>query len=109
MSAPGGIDCDIHPSVPGIDALLPYMPEHWREIVQMRGVDELNPISYPARSPLTARPDWRPREGKPASSLEQIRARVPRSVRQRNRHLQSALRRADPVQRGHGGRVLPAR
>lgn len=73
MSAPGGIDCDIHPSVPGIDALLPYMPEPWREIVQMRGVDELNPISYPARAPLTARPDWRPREGKPAASLEQIR------------------------------------
>ncbi|HTU55104.1 MAG TPA: amidohydrolase family protein [Acetobacteraceae bacterium] len=73
MSAPGGIDCDIHPSVPGIDALLPYMPEPWREIVQMRGVDELNPISYPARSPLTARPDWRPERGKPAATLEQIR------------------------------------
>jgi uncharacterized protein len=34
----------------------------------------LNSISYPANSPLTARPDWRPAQGKPAGSLRQIRS-----------------------------------
>ncbi len=66
------IDCDIHPSIPGLKALLPYLPGHWREMVQIRGMDELNSISYPANSPLTARPDWRPETGKPAGSLQQI-------------------------------------
>ena len=37
-------------------------------------MDELNSISYPANSPLTARPDWRPAKGKPAATLEQMRA-----------------------------------
>ncbi|HUB48728.1 MAG TPA: amidohydrolase family protein [Acetobacteraceae bacterium] len=72
MTAFAPIDCDIHPSIPGLVALLPHMEEHWREIVQLRGIDELNSISYPARSPLTARPDWRPKTGKPAATLEQI-------------------------------------
>ena len=72
MNIPGAIDCDIHPSIPSIDALLPYMPDTWREIIQIRGIDELNSISYPARSPLTARPDWRPERGKPAATLAQI-------------------------------------
>ena len=70
---PGAIDCDIHPSVPGLNALLPYLEEHWREVVLTRGMDELNSMSYPANSPLTARPDWRPASGKPAATLAAIR------------------------------------
>jgi predicted TIM-barrel fold metal-dependent hydrolase len=72
--AHGLIDCDIHPSVPSLAALLPYLEEHWREMVVARGMDELNSISYPANSPLTARPDWRPSGGKPAASVDQVRA-----------------------------------
>jgi predicted TIM-barrel fold metal-dependent hydrolase len=67
------IDCDIHPSVPSLQALLPYLEDHWQEIVIARGMDELNSISYPANSPLTARPDWRPATGKPAATLDQVR------------------------------------
>ena len=71
----GGIDCDIHPAVPGLAALLPYMSEHWREQVQLRGVDELHSISYPNNAPLTCRPDWRPTDGSmPASTLARVRA-----------------------------------
>jgi uncharacterized protein len=70
----GPIDCDIHPSIPGLDALLPYLPVHWQEMVRVRGVGELNSISYPANAPITARPDWRPGTGKPAASLERIRS-----------------------------------
>jgi predicted TIM-barrel fold metal-dependent hydrolase len=72
MVLPGTIDCDIHPAVPSIQALLPYMDEPWRELVVVRGVDELNTISYPANSPLTCRPDWRG-TGRPASTLEAVR------------------------------------
>ncbi len=72
MHIPGAIDCDIHPSIPGIDALLPYLPDPWSDIIRIRGIDELNSISYPAHSPLTARPDWRPDGGKPAATLGQI-------------------------------------
>ena len=56
---PGGIDCDIHPAVPSLKALFPYMSDHWRDIMIQRGVGELNSISYPANSPLSCRPDWK--------------------------------------------------
>ncbi len=54
----GAIDCDIHPAVPALAALLPYLDDHWREAVVQRGLDELRSIAYPANAPLTARPDW---------------------------------------------------
>ena len=36
---PGPIDCDIHPSVPNMAALLPYLDDYWREMVALRGID----------------------------------------------------------------------
>lgn len=69
----GGIDCDLHPAVPNIAALLPYMEEHWREQVVLRGVDELASIAYPANSPLTCRPDWKPAKGPAGSDLARLR------------------------------------
>ncbi len=70
---PGGIDCDIHPAVPSLKALLPYMEEHWREQAVLRGMDELASISYPHNSPLTSRPDWRPPGGRAATDLDRLR------------------------------------
>ncbi len=70
---PGAIDCDIHPAVPNLAALLPYLDEHWREIVLLRGMDELNSISYPLTAPTSCRPDWRPASGKPGASLQRLR------------------------------------
>ena len=70
----GGIDCDIHPAVPGIQALYPYLEENWREIAILRGIDDLQSLNYPLNSPLSARPDWRPAEGKAAATLERVRA-----------------------------------
>jgi predicted TIM-barrel fold metal-dependent hydrolase len=69
----GAIDCDVHPSLPGLKSLLPYLDEHWRDSVINRGIHELDSISYPANSPLTARPDWRPEKGKPASTPDLMR------------------------------------
>jgi len=53
------IDCDIHPTLPGLAALSPYLDPHWREQLASRGLDELDSISYPKNAPLTARPDFR--------------------------------------------------
>ena len=71
---PGGIDCDIHPAVPNLKALHPYLSDHWRDVVVQRGVHELESIAYPANSPLTSRPDWRLPSGKPGSDLDALRA-----------------------------------
>ncbi|MGA8194150.1 MAG: amidohydrolase family protein, partial [Acetobacteraceae bacterium] len=69
---PRPIDCDLHPTVPGLPALMPYLDEVWRETVVRRGIDELNTIAYPSNSPLTVRSDWRDTEGKPATSVERL-------------------------------------
>ena len=63
----GAIDCDIHPAVPGMKALLPYLPPHWAEQITLRGIDGLDLSSYPLRVPANARPDWRHAKGKPGS------------------------------------------
>ena len=73
VATTGAIDCDIHPSVPDLQALLPYMADHWRETIIQRGVHELETIAYPANAPLTARPDWRPVQGRPAADVETVR------------------------------------
>ena len=57
--ADGAIDCDIHPGVPNIKALLPYMDEYWQESFVARGIDGFDMASYPPNAPITCRPDWR--------------------------------------------------
>jgi uncharacterized protein len=72
MPASAPIDCDLHPTMPGLPALMPYLDDMWRETIVRRGVDELNTIAYPSNSPLTARADWRDERGKPASTAERL-------------------------------------
>ena len=71
----GCIDCDIHPTLPGLWALFPYLPAFWQETFAARGMHELMPNLYPPAAPLTVRPDWRPQAGPPAQ-LQQIREHV---------------------------------
>ena len=70
------IDCDIHPSVPSMRALLPYLDDHWRETVEARGIASLESISYPRHAPLTARPDWRDESGQAATDLAAVRTQL---------------------------------
>ena len=67
--ADGAIDCDIHPGVPNIKALLPYMDEFWRESFVARGIDGFDMMSYPLNAPITCRPDWRVPGERPGSDL----------------------------------------
>jgi predicted TIM-barrel fold metal-dependent hydrolase len=66
------IDCDVHPTVPSMAALMPYLDEMWRDLVARRGLDELNSISYPLNGPLTVRTDWRDANGQAASTPERL-------------------------------------
>jgi hypothetical protein len=68
MQPAGPIDCDVHPTVPNLAALFPYLDDFWRETIRRRGLDELNTISYLTRSPLSARSDWRGKRGQAATS-----------------------------------------
>src|SRR6201996_6153112 len=63
------IDCDIHPGVPDIKALLPYMNDFWQESFVARGLDGFDMMSYPLGSPIACRPDWRVKGERPGSSL----------------------------------------
>src|SRR5690348_3876490 len=73
---PGGVDCDLHPAVPHLTSLLPYMNDYWRDQVTTRGMVDLVSQSYPANSPITARPDWRPAKGKPGADLADMQAQA---------------------------------
>ena len=57
----GAIDCDVHPALPGVTALLPYLDDYWRDQIGKRHIDKLpfQLSSYPPSSPLSVRPDWR--------------------------------------------------
>src|SRR5258707_10741526 len=71
---PGGVDCDLHPAVPHLTSLLPYLNDYWRDQVTTRGMTDLVSPSYPTNSPISSRPDWRPAEGKPRSHLNDMNA-----------------------------------
>jgi predicted TIM-barrel fold metal-dependent hydrolase len=70
------IDCDVHPAVPGVQALLPYLDEHWRQSVQERGIDSLDSISYPPNAPLSARPDLRDAQGRAGADAASLGGQV---------------------------------
>ncbi len=74
--APGSIDCDIHPAVPGIACLLPYLSDYWREQVTTRGMDGFDLASFPPRVAAHGRADWRPSEGKPGQHLADMQAQA---------------------------------
>jgi predicted TIM-barrel fold metal-dependent hydrolase len=71
----GAIDCDLHPAMPSVPALLPYLDDYWRDQIVNRHIDKYSfaLTSYPPNSPLSARPDWRQTSGAPAGDLDAIR------------------------------------
>ena len=69
----GAIDCDIHPGVPEIKALLPYMEPFWQESFVARGLDGFDMMSYPRGAPISCRADWRLEGKRPGSDLDAMR------------------------------------
>ena len=87
---PGGVDCDLHPAVPHLTSLLPYMNDYWRDQVTTRGMTDLVSQSYPTNSPISSRPDWRPAQGKPGADLADMQKQALDRFQVSLRHLQSA-------------------
>jgi predicted TIM-barrel fold metal-dependent hydrolase len=72
----GAIDCDVHPTVPDIQALVPHLDDYWREMVDVRGIDGFESRNYPPLAPLSARPDWRGLNGRAAESVAPVRSQL---------------------------------
>jgi uncharacterized protein len=70
------IDCDVHPTVPDIKALFPYLDEMWRESIETRGILSLESAAYPPNAPITARPEWRGPRGQAATTPAEIGRQV---------------------------------
>ncbi|HEY7909645.1 MAG TPA: amidohydrolase family protein, partial [Thermomicrobiales bacterium] len=70
------IDCDVHLTVPNVQALFPYLPQHWVEHVEQSVFKGAGTTYYPARSPVAARPGSTPPDGPAGSSLDLLRAQV---------------------------------
>jgi predicted TIM-barrel fold metal-dependent hydrolase len=50
------IDVDVHNNVPNVEALFPYLPEHWVEHVKGSSFKGATDTSYPKKAPTTSRP-----------------------------------------------------
>ena len=76
MTALHAIDCDVHPTVPGMKSLLPHLDDFWRETVEERGINSLETVTYPPNAPLTARQEWRGADGRAATAASALTAQV---------------------------------
>jgi hypothetical protein len=70
------IDCDLHPWVPGMAALAPYLDGFWRDQLSERGIEQLDSQSYPLNAPITTRADWRDGKGRAPHRVETLAAQA---------------------------------
>jgi predicted TIM-barrel fold metal-dependent hydrolase len=70
------VDCDVHPTVPSMKALLPHLDEYWRDQVEERGIPSLESIAYPPNAPLSVRAEWRGGGGLAATDVGHLRETV---------------------------------
>jgi predicted TIM-barrel fold metal-dependent hydrolase len=70
------IDCDVHPQVPGLKALLPYLDPYWRDSFLERGIPGFESNAYPPNAPLSARPDFRGKGGAVATDVTALAGQV---------------------------------
>src|SRR5207248_2846160 len=70
------IDADIHNVVPRVEALFPYLDQHWVETVTQTLFKGAVDPTYPPRAPTSALPESKPEDGPPGSSLEMLRQQV---------------------------------
>jgi predicted TIM-barrel fold metal-dependent hydrolase len=75
-NAPHAIDCDVHPAVPDIKVLYPYLDPHWRSSFEERGIPGFEPNTYPPNAPISARPEWRGKNGGAAGDVSRLTAQV---------------------------------
>ena len=78
VPAPGAIDCDIHPALPSMQVLVPYLDEYWRSHILMRGLerDNYTASAFPPNAPINCRPDWKPAKGSAGTDLDLLRSQA---------------------------------
>ena len=70
------IDCDVHPQVPNLKALYPYLEPYWRDSFTERGIPGFEANAYPPNSPLSVRPEWKGKGGNAATDVAQLSAQI---------------------------------
>jgi predicted TIM-barrel fold metal-dependent hydrolase len=71
------IDCDAHAVVPGIEALLPYLDDHWREVIATSQFSGPTDQAHPPNVETSLRADLEPVNGAaPATTLAALRAQL---------------------------------
>jgi predicted TIM-barrel fold metal-dependent hydrolase len=72
------IDADVHAVVPTFDTLFEYQSDLWIQWAKDRGYKGPKgmDIAYPPNAPTTARDEWRPESGRPASSLDLLQKHI---------------------------------
>jgi predicted TIM-barrel fold metal-dependent hydrolase len=78
VPAPGAIDCDIHPALPSMQVLVPYLDEYWRSHILMRGLerDNYTASAFPPNAPINVRPDWKPAKGGAGTDPDLLRSQA---------------------------------
>jgi len=83
QAARRAIDCDVHPAVPSVEVLLPYLSAYWREQIRQSGFKGPIDSAYPVSAATSARPDVPAvHSGSAAEQLSAMRAQVldPRQI-----------------------------
>jgi predicted TIM-barrel fold metal-dependent hydrolase len=70
------IDCDVHPAVPNLRALLPYFDDYWRDSIVERGIPGFETNTYPPNAPISVRQDWKETNGSAANDVTTLSAQV---------------------------------
>jgi hypothetical protein len=71
------IDCDAHAVVPGVAALLPYLDEHWREVLATSQFSGPTDQPHPPNLETSCRPDLAALDGAaPGTTLAAMRAQL---------------------------------
>jgi predicted TIM-barrel fold metal-dependent hydrolase len=70
------IDCDVHPGISGLQALLPYYDDYWRDFVSMRELNGMDLGNYRPNLPISSRDEWRDASGRGATSVEAMQSQL---------------------------------
>jgi uncharacterized protein len=71
------VDADIHNVVPSVQALFPYLSDHWREYISTSAFKGPTDTAYPPGASTTVAPQWRAAGGAAAgTSVDLVRAHV---------------------------------
>ncbi len=70
------IDCDLHNTVPRIDALFPYMAAHWVDYCRESAFNGPVDTAYPAGAPTTVAPLWRDGGGLAGGTVARMREQL---------------------------------